>query len=281
MPKWTFSLLLIVLVLSSCNLPSGSNQTPTVDLVGTQVAAILTSQPTAQPLPSETASPTNQPVEPTALTPTSIPTPESSPTSTPIGDDPRQVLGNPTFLDTLDSGRSFGLQDKPYDDDYTFIRVENGALVLTSRYATGYRGWRTGGTKVGNAYLETLVRTGECSGLDTYGLVFRSPDFVKGYWFQLTCDGQWAFGYWDGQQYVNLAEGGNVNDAIRTGSNQTNRIGVYAVGGNYTLYINGIKIRELSDNTFTEPGSYGIVIAARNTPNFTVYAEEFAFWRLD
>lgn len=281
MPKWTLTLVIILLFVSGCNLPAGGNITPTVDLVGTQVAEILTSQPTVQPLPSETPSPTEQPAEstPEPLPPTI--TPEPSPTSTPLSDDPRQVLGNPTFVDTLDSGRSFGLEDKAYDDDYTFIRVENGALVLTSRYATGYRGWRTGGTKLGNAYLETLVRTGECSGLDTYGLVFRSPDFIKGYWFQLTCDGKWAFGYWDGQQYVNLAEGGNINDAIRTGSNQTNRLGVYAVGSNYTLYVNGIKIREISDSTFTEPGSYGIVIAARNTPNFTVYAEEFAYWRLD
>lgn len=281
MPKWILSLVLILVFLAGCNLPTSGSPTPTIDLVGTQIAAILTSQPTVQPPLTDTPAPTVQPAEPISATPTPTTSPEPSPTPTPIGEDPRRVLGNPTFVDTLDSGRSFGLQDKPYDDDYTFIRVENGALVLTSRYATGYRGWRTGGAKVGNAYLETLVRTGECSGLDTYGLVFRSPDFVKGYWFQLTCDGQWAFGYWDGQQYVNLAEGGNLNDAIRTGSNQTNRIGVYAVGGNYTLYINGIKIREISDITFTEPGSYGIVIAARNTPNFTVYAEEFAYWRLD
>jgi hypothetical protein len=156
-----------------------------MDLVGTQIAAILTSQPTVQPLPSDTPAPTAQMDEPTLSTetpsPTPTPFPEPSLTPTSLTDDPRQILGNPTFVDTLDSGRSFGLQDKPYDDDYTFIRVENGALVLTSRYAIGYRGWRTGGAKIGNAYLETLVRTGECNGLDTYGLVFRSPDFVKGY----------------------------------------------------------------------------------------------------
>lgn len=281
MPKWIFPALIVLLLLTSCNLPAGGTVTPTVDFVGTQVAAILTSQPTVQPLPTETPAPPIQPTESPVSSPSPSTSPEPSPTETLLSDDPRQVLGNPTFVDTLESSRSFGLQDKPYDDDYTFIRVENGALVLTSRYATGYRGWRTGGAKIGNAYLETLVRTGECSGLDTYGLVFRSPDFVKGYWFQLTCDGKWAFGYWDGQQYVNIAEGGNVNDAIRTGSNQTNRIGVYAVGGNYILYVNGVKIREISDSTFTEPGSYGIVIAARNTPNFTVYAEEFAYWRLE
>ncbi|GAP11226.1 hypothetical protein BECAL_02412 [Bellilinea caldifistulae] len=285
MPKRILSFTILLFFLSSCNLPAGGNPTPTMDLVATQVAAILTSQPTVPPLPSDTPVPTDQPAQPTlpaetpGTTPTSSPEPSFTPTT--LSDDPRQVLGNPTFVDTLDNGRSFGLQDKSYDDDYTFIRVENGALVLTSRYAIGYRGWRTGGAKIGNAYLETLVRTGECNGLDTYGLVFRSSDFVNGYWFQLTCDGKWAFGYWDGQQYVNLAEGGNVNDAIRTGSNQTNRIGVYAVGSNYTLYVNGVKIREISDNTFTEPGSYGIVIAARNTPNFTVYAEEFAIWKLD
>ncbi|MEN4013425.1 MAG: family 16 glycoside hydrolase [Chloroflexota bacterium] len=270
---------IISLFLSGCNIPTGAPAEPTPDVVATQVAAILTSQPTPQPEATATQLINTPQPTPAPLQATNTPEPTATAT-TPTGD-PRQTLGDPTFVDTLDSARSFGLQDKHYDDDFTFIRVEDGALVLTSRYATGYRGWRTGGTELQNAYIETLVRTGECSGLDTYGLVFRSPDFVKGYWFQITCDGSWFFGYWDGSQYINLVDGSNVSDAIRTGSNQVNRLGVMAVGDTYTLYVNGVKIGEIQDSTFTDPGTYGIVIAARNTPNFTVYAEVFSYWVLN
>lgn len=271
--------LVISLLITGCNLPSGATPQPTPDVVATQVAAILTSQST-QVVESAPTQPITT-LEPSPTPTQATPTPQPTLTATIPTGDPRQTLGNPTFVDTLDSGRSFGLESQAYDDDFTFIQVESGSLVLTSRYATGFRGWRTGGTRLQDAYIEALTRTGECSGLDTYGLMFRSPDFVKGYWFQITCDGNWAFGYWDGSQYVNLAEGSNVSDAIRTGSNQTNRLGVMAVGDRYTLYVNGVKIREIQDTTFTSPGSYGMMIAARSTPNFTVYADEFAYWTLD
>lgn len=279
MLRTLFFTLIISLLLMSCNLPSGTSTEPTPDVVASQVAAILTSQPT--PVVEDTPTQPASTIEPSATFPAATDTPDPTITATTPTGDLRQTLGNPTFVDTLDSGKSFGLETKPYDDDYTFIRVENGALVLTSRYATGYRGWRTGGTRLQDAYIEALTRTGECSGLDTYGLVFRSPDFVKGYWFQITCDGNWVFGYWDGSQYVNLAEGSNVSDAIRTGSNQTNRLGVMAVGDQYLLYVNGVKIREIQDSTFTSAGSYGIIIASRSTPNFTVYADEFSYWKLN
>jgi hypothetical protein len=132
-----------------------------------------------------------------------------------------------------------------------------------------------------NAYIEATVRVGECAGSDTYGLVYRSPDFIKGYWFEVTCDGNWAAGYWDGSQFINLDSGSNVDNAINTGSNQTNRLGVMASGSNYILYANGKKITEINDSTFTDAGSYGMLIYARVTPNFTIYTEEFAYWNLN
>ncbi len=277
MSKSLVLILVLALLLSACNLPRGE-QSPTPDFVATQVATLLTGMP--QP---EAFTPTPPPEEPTQTLsePQDTPTPEPSPTATTSPDDPRDFLGAPTFIDTLDSGRSFGLENSVYDDDYTFIRVEGGALVLTSRYTTDYRGWRTGGTKLKNAYIESTTRVGECAGSDLYGLVFRSPDFIKGYWFLVTCEGDWSVGYWDGNNYVNLASGSNVDGAIKTGSNQVNRLGVMANGDRYQLYANGRKIAEVSDGTFTDEGSYGMLISARVTPNFTIYTEEFAYWKLD
>jgi len=271
------SLVLVVLLITACNIPTGV-PTPTVDIVATQVARILTEMPEPE-LPTPTA-PQDTPF-PTQVIETPTPTLEATPSPTSPPEDPRDILGAPTFVDTLESGRAFGLDGTVYDDDFTFIRVESGALVLTSRYATGYHGWRTGGTKLENAYIESTVRVGECAGTDTYGLVFRSPDFIKGYWFQVNCEGDWAFGYWDGSQYIHLESGSNVDTAFNTGSNQVNRLGVMAIGSNFTLFANGKKIAELEDSTFTDPGSYGMMISARATPNFTIYAEEFAYWKLN
>ncbi len=271
-------LISFCVLLSSCNLPA-SRETSTPDYVATQVSVALTSQPTPQPLnPTDTTSPAGSPEPSLTLTPSSTPEATQTPTISPT--DPRDFLGSPDFVDTIDTGASFGLAGKSYDDDYTSIRVENGQLILTSKYATGYRGWRTGGTKLKDAYIEAPMHVGDCAGMDTYGLVYRSPDFVKGYWFQLTCEGGWSFGYWNGEQYVNLKDGANDKKAILTGSNQTNRIGVMASGSDHKLYVNGQLIAEVQDSTFTEAGSYGAVIAAFNTPNFTVSIDEFAYWIL-
>lgn len=272
--------LILCLTLAACNLPASSTPSPTTDVVATQVAVILTSQPTPEPATQEPVAPTEIVIPTNTLEPVP-PTAEPSSTSTASPTDPREFLGNPTFVDTIDNGRSFGLDGKDYDDDNTYIRVENGALVLTSRYAVGYRGWRTGGTKIKDAYIEARVRVGECGGLDTYGLVFRSPDFVKANWFQVTCNGNWAFGYWDGEQYVELANGSDSTGAILTGSNQVNRLGVMASGSRYTLYVNGKLIDEVTNDKFIESGSYGMIISSRNTPNFTIYTEDFTYWTLN
>ena len=53
-----FILIFLMLLLSGCNLPQ-SNPTPTVNLVGTQVSQVLTAQPTS------TTVPTTAPIEPT------------------------------------------------------------------------------------------------------------------------------------------------------------------------------------------------------------------------
>lgn len=272
---------LLILTLSSCNLPKAAEPTPTADIVATQVSVLLTEQPTPTPQPTLPPQATSVPilVTPTATQPSSTETP-AAPSATPSAQDPAVYLGDPTGTDPLDSGKSFGLESTAYDDDYTSIRVENGALVLTSRYATGYRGWRTGGTKIQNAYTEATVQVGECSGSDMYGLITRSVDFVKGYWFQVTCEGKWAFGYWDGEKYVELKTSPNVDSAVHSGSNQTNRLGVMAQGETFALFINGLQVGEVTDSALKDAGAYGMLISSRNTPNFTIYTQEFKYWTL-
>jgi len=279
MKKTVLAIFLIILIASGCNLPYSSPTEPTPDIVASQVATMLT-QPATPVGVVDTPAVTLPTAEATA-TPLPTVTPQPTATATTSPEDPRVQLGSPDFTDTLDSGRSFGLDSQAYDDDYTSIRVENGSLILTSRYATGFRGWRTGGTKLGNAYLEAKVHVAECSKNDMYGLVFRSPDFIKGYWFQVTCDGNWSLGYWNGDEYTALGDGANPGGALLTGSNQTNRLGVWTSGSQIKLYINGKLVTEVDDSSQTEPGSFGAVIASFNTPNLTVSIDEFAYWKLD
>lgn len=275
-PKAIFVLLgLLLLTALACNLPV-STVRATPDEIGTQVAQTLTQyalQPTITP-------PYTPPIHETPL-PSPSPTPEILPTSTPTtAEDPRAHLGDPIYVDTLDSGRSFGLEGKIYEDENTLIRVQSGSMILTSKYATGYHGWRTGGRKIQNGYVEGLFRTGDCAGQDTYGLIVRSPDFIRGYWFTLTCDGQYGFGYWDGEKYVNLLTQKDDRLILRTGPEQTNRLGVWMEDNTFRLFANGSFLSEISNAQFLAEGYTGAVIAAHNTPGFTVFLDEIAYWNL-
>ena len=272
-----FPLVLMLLLALACNLPARVNQ-PTPDDLGTQVAQTLTqiaSQHIPLPLlPSET---------PTFKKPVSSLTPSATPFATPSptvvsSEDPRQTLGAPVYSDTLDNGRAFGLEGKVYEDENTLIRIQDGSMVLTSKFATGYHGWRTGGRKIKNGYIEALVRVSDCAGLDTYGLIIRSPDYLRGYWFTLTCDGHYGFGYWDGEKYVNLMSQSDDRGIINTGSNQVNRVGIMAQGDSFKLFVNGRLLDQVTSDVFAEEGYCGMVIAAHNTPGFTVYLDEINYW---
>lgn len=279
MNKARLTAAILILLLTSCNLPK-NQAASTPDIVATQVSMLLTNQPTL-PLLTPTGEPQSSLTPEASVTLAATNTAETTATATTSPTDPREFLGSPDFIDPLDTGKSFGLENQSYDDDYTLIRVDNSSLILTSKYATGYHGWRTGGTRVQNAYIEAPMKIGDCSGLDTYGLVYRSPDYIKGYWFTLTCGGDWAFGYWNGEDYVLLADGSDINHAVLTGSNQTNRVGVMATGSIHKLYVNGKLIAEVADSTFDETGSFGAVIAAYSTPNFTLSISEFAYWTIE
>jgi hypothetical protein len=271
-------LFLLLLLISSCNLPT-SGETPTSDSVATQVAQLLTDQ--AVTLLPTVAMDTPQPTTPikTEIVETNTKTPLPTPSATVPPEDPRALLGPADFVNTLDSGKSFGLDSNGEEDDYTFIRVENGELVLTSKYAIDWSGWRTGGSKIQNAYIEANTRVNGCASADIYGIVIRSPDYSRGYWFRITCGGNWVFGYWDGSTFISLKDGSS--SAILSGSEQSNRLGVMMSGKLFKLYINGVLISEVEDATFGEAGYYGMVIAARETPNFTVYTDDFSIWELD
>ena len=285
-------LITLSVLLSACNLPAPA-ASPTPDLLATQVLLALTTLPTGV-APSETPLP--KPTTPNTAQPTlNTPTPESSPTATlnptatfnptatltPAASDPAIALGSPAWQDTFSNGSNWNLSGEGYKDDYTQIKIENDALKLTSFTATGWRGWRLGGRKLGDGYLEVTLRTAACSSSDFYGLIARAPDYSsgQGYYVQLTCDGRYNFTAWDasGNRALFAPES---HPALLGGSNQTNRIGLWMQGSTIKLYANGQLLREFEDSSLSAPGYFGLFIAGLSSAGFTYYADSIAYWNL-
>lgn len=236
----------------------------------------------------EPAAPTETPVPPTpepAATqgPTATSTNTAAPTATLDPKDPRSSLGEPTKRDTMDSAVSWIWPTG--DSEYTSLEFKDGQMLMTG--LTNYVGWRLAnpaGYGLENMYLEMQVNSGNCSGSDQYGVIFRSPvlqDADRGYLFGFSCDGRYGLRRWDGKDGTNgkmtWLKAWTSDKAIVSGSNQNNRLGLLVSGSRISLYANGVYLADFTDATWTA-GYLGVYIGAIETKNYTARIDEMAYW---
>jgi len=278
----SFAIIILMLpFLAACNLPFQTIE-PTVDVVATRVAVDLskTPPPIIPTIVAATATPGATSIPPTTTatnTPAYTATTEPSPTT--ASTDPKASLGKPTWTGSFQNAKNWGLSS-PYDDGHTRVEILNESMVLTSANAEGWLGWwQLSNQKPQDFYLEATLKVGTCSGNDLYGIIFRSPDNAKGYWFGVTCDGRFN---------LRSGEAGSLSDVIKTapgdsilvGSDQTNRLGIMAKGSEISLYANGKPVGNASDTAFTDKGTFGLFIAGQKTVNFSYACSEIAYWDL-
>ncbi|MCC6147914.1 MAG: hypothetical protein IT308_10145 [Anaerolineaceae bacterium] len=273
-----FILLLLLTLLSACNLPAAQKNTPTTDFIATTVAKTLTALPSKVPLFTQDTGPIATIPAPTlspSETPKSSASPSPTPSQLPAGD-PRLWLGTPAKVDTLDSPQGFGLAGG-YEDSAAAITISGGAMTLKSFSTTGWRTWRVRPPELSAAYIEAPFHTLTCSGSDQYGLVLRAPNYDTGfgYYFAVTCDGRFNFSRWDANGTAVLVPSTPDNN-ILSGSGQTNRLGVISNGQKFQLYINGNLVKELEDAALPS-GFYGVFIGGFSGA-FTIQMDEIAYW---
>ena len=278
-------LILLALIVSACNMPGsdGGETDDSDDAMATEIARILTGTPveveptaTSQPEEEETTAPepTDTPEEPTA-TPEPTNTPTEEPTPTLADSDPAQTLGEPDWVDNMENGDNWATGFS----EYTSIEFDDGYLQLTSDEDVD--GWRLSWPVLDNFYLEASVQSPECEGSDHYGLMFRVPansNANKGYLFGITCDGRYSLRRWDSET-MHFPVTWTESDAINTGEDETNILGVMADGSNLALYINGQKVTQLTDNAYLT-GKFGVFVGADNVEDLTVWVDRIRYWDL-
>jgi hypothetical protein len=186
-------------------------------------------------------------------------------------------LGTATWTDNLDNANNWYLLDTAN----TKFTQADGKLVMTSINPGSGEEWGLSNKpSMNDYYLQATFITGSaCSGLDRYGLLARSPDPDKGYVFEFSCDGHYRLYTWDGTNYHALQEW-HTAAPIKTGSDQTNLMGIWMKGSTLRLYANGYKLAEFTDSTF-DHGQFGLVIGSINTHNLTVYVDQVAYWEFN
>lgn len=277
---FSVTIILIAFMLAGCTLPP-IQTTPQSNLVATAVSQTLTSQP-IQITPLQTQPPlqvpTNTIVAVASDTPTLEPTALPSPTATLQPESPRSSLGDATRTYNFEDGVAFGLQET-YDDGNTRFFVSDGKLYLTSLNVNGFRGWRLTSARPDDFYMEADFRTQQCAGKDQYGLVFRAEDFESGkaYYLGISCDGHYRLTKWTDGGTATVKDW-TFSDFIAEGSNQSNRIGVYARGRNITVYANDQKVGEIDDSSLTSEGYIGFFVAGEEVYGFTVEVDSLSYW---
>jgi hypothetical protein len=190
-------------------------------------------------------------------------------------------LGAPTWEETFDSSASWYLGT----DENTNFEVEDGNLVMTALKSAGDQ-WRI--SQVGflsDFYLEAEFSTGDkCASKDSYGFLVRAPDqpdsiIDSGYVVVVSCDGHMRAYLMNNGQYSSLVNW-TPNEAIHSGPNKTNRLGVYAQGDEFRIYINNNLISEITDVTYST-GYFGLSIRSDTTQNFQVFVHKIAYWLLE
>ncbi len=274
--------LLLVSLLSACNMP-GQEAEPTVDIVATQVARMLTEaatekvpHPTITLAPSATNTEPAPPAEATA-TPTITATVTETPTGTPNQDDPAQQLGAAAWTQNFDGSTS--AWDFSYEQ--ATFQTANGYLNMTAKTNANWHSWYVSSPKLKNAYLEATIELSNCSGLDRFGLAFRaSSDGQQFYFMGITCDGQW--GFYRMTPDVNIIEIKAYQPAapLNDGANNPHRVGVWMEGSNFTFYIDGEKVGTASDNILSNEGYTGFMIAYANVSGFTVKVDSLKYWNI-
>ena len=285
-----FVLLAGVVLFSSCSMPSKSNESvPTREAAYTAAAETVIAQLTqaarttasgvnssATPLGATPISPA-QATETTSPSPTltELPSPTTTitPTESIASDDPKLRLGEPDWRDTFKNGDNWSL----YEDEHVRFDVKDHFLVMTAFQADGRDSWMLTLPEPVNYYLEVTAIPQDCSGLDRYGVIFRT-DAEVGYLFGFSCDGQYSLRRWNGEDFKILVDWTSSPD-IRAGADQTNRMGLMVQDDQFTLYANGNLLDEARDDSYSE-GGLGLFVAAKDTENFKVQVSEVAYWEL-
>lgn len=189
-----------------------------------------------------------------------------------------QNPASPSWVVSFDSRSPFFLgTDSGMDYD-----VKNGELTITAIEPMGDQ-WRVAqGTWLDNFYLQADFRTGaNCTGKDGYGLIVRAPDkpsgiINSGIVFSFSCDGKYRVYRMDNGNFTSIQNWTN-HPLLKSGPNQPNTMGIYAVDSNLQLYINNALAFEFNDNTYLG-GLYGLVIRSEATRNFQTSVSEIAAW---
>jgi len=289
--KIVLTMSLLLLLTAACNLsPQAAPATQDPGAIDTMVAQTVAAsggqiptedpangqddggddqQPTAETLPTDTPQPSDTP-EPTA-------TPEPTNTQEPP---PSAIdalnLGSPDASYGFNGAGTFYTYTSPNDK----VEIKDGTLQFTINDAIGYTIWSFSALELEDYYFEiNVIMPADCVGKDRGGIIFGTPpgETDNGANFQVSCDGHYRLFIYDGVNTINLVNWTESSE-IEVGPNKVNRLGVLHKDNKISLYMNGIKLDTITDDTYTGIGRIGVNMGVDDHDNVTMRFDDAAYW---
>ncbi len=261
-----------------------------------QAAVTDTPAPTAQP--TDTLPPPT-PVPPSATPAAAYPEPatqasqptatQPKPTATPVATlNPTSTYGKPNYQNPMNfpnpgEWAEAETGDLP-DTDNLRLQFIDGELYVTGK-RPGFSTWWFTYHTLSDAYIEMTFDAENCSGEDAYGIIFRGPPHKAGesygYVVYFSCSGDVVLFRLDSADpfETKLLLDEEEVDAVNTGPNEENVIGVRAVGDQIAVYANDVLVGEVEDDEFAQ-GRVGVFVRAASPDDYSYRLTNFAYWTL-
>ncbi len=287
-----YVLLAMLLILAlACNLSPQGGETPqdpgavdtmvaqTVAASGGQQATLIDPEtgqgdsggqqpPPGDSAPTETATFTPEPTATATMTPTDSPPPPSAIDAL--------NLGSPDATYNFNNAGTFFT----YNSADSKVEIKDGTLQFTMKNAVSWTIWSFSAIELEDYYFEINVKMpDDCVGADRGGIIFGTPpgETDNGANYQISCDGRYRLFIYDGAATDTLVPWTSSSE-IMGGPGKTNRLGVLHKDNKITLYMNGVKLTTVTDNTYVGEGRIGINMGADEHDNLTIYFDDAAYW---
>lgn len=191
----------------------------------------------------------------------------SSPTGTGSGSTAVTTTTLP-FTDDFSNDKS-GWETLGSADPVASMAYENGQLRILVKQANVTQ-WSLARKNLTNAAIEVDATTNLAGPTDNgYGVIFRLKDRKNFYHFEISSDGYWRAGIVKDDKWENWGDW-QQHPAIKPGIGVTNRIRVELLGDKFTFSVNGSKVSDKQDATFSE-GDFGVFAQSQfNVPGVDI-----------
>ena len=152
--------------------------------------------------------------------------------------------------------------------------------AIRSLAAISFTIWSFSAIELKDYYFEINVKMpGDCVGKDRGGIIFGTPlgETDNGANYQVSCDGHYRLFIYTGSETINLINWTESSE-INKGPNSVNRLGVLHKGDKISLYMNGIKMDTVTDDTYVNKGRIGVNMGVDDHDNVTIYFDDASYW---